>query len=578
MEALEKLDLSGNPLKSIESVIFDSLQNLNILTVDNCSLTYIYTDAFKGLKNLEILEMSGNNFKSNVDWPLVFSPLGKLMHVEMIKSGVWNLAEDTFSNNNLLRTLLLSGNDLSNLNLANTFGKQLFNLLYLDLSYCNLKGVISEDTFVNIKQLLVLKLSGNRIFNSHLAMAISPLTNLLSLSLNDCGLILLPNNTFNNMSNLKELNISRNPLNTILTEVFLLPLTSLEKLDLGYCGIKIIKNTMFSKMSKLNTLILSGNKIIDIEQGLFENLKSLNVLELNNCELGSLIDKIFYEEDTRPISLTELKLSGNPLRMPVARSILPSKLSNLISLDMSECNLTFISNNFFIPATKIKHLFLRNNKLRNYQHTLRFLEVLSDIEELDLSFNGINGIHPTQLMHNSKLTSLKLYGNPWLCTCNIVDMWDWAASIKMGWLEGATKLNSNETNRLICYYDKAFPLAEQLPPLPGQPYTDYMTWENFVHYSDCPWRTIEARSVSKRISRQVHEKKHKSSITENESTMYTMFQSFCFALLMFTIAFVLGIILILCCIICKIIVILLCSKKPNVPPTPTPEDNDEQVF
>lgn len=577
LEVLEKLDLTGNPLKNIESGTFDSLDHLIILTLNNCSLAYIYPEAFKGLKSLEILEMHGNRFKSNVDWSLVFRPLSNMLHLDNANSEVSNLDENAFFNNTLLRTLILAENDLSNVNLAATFGTALGNLLYLDVSYCNLKGPIPEDTFVNTEELLVLKLSGNRIFNSHLAAAISRLNKLLSLSLDDCGLITLPNNTFNKLTSLKVLDISRNPLNTAYTEVFLLPLTSLETLDLGHCELRTIKNTMLSKMCKLKTLVLSGNKLRNVEKGFFENLKSLNVLELNDCGLSSLVGTIFHDDDNRPLNVTDLKLSENPLRMPVAAPILPNKLPNLTSLDLSKCNLTFVSRNFFQWSSNIKRLYLNNNKMKNYQDSLHFLDILDNLELLDLSYNAMRSIHPTQLVRNSRLVSLKLYGNPWLCSCGLVDMWDWAASISIGWLEGGVKSNTNETAvRLICYYDPTFALADQLPPLPGQPYNETMSWERFVYYSDCEWRAIEARSVSSRVSREVREQQQDTSATEQPTTVFAVVQGVCLVLLIFTLAFVMSVLFILFSITCKVLLALFCRHRENVR-TPSRED-DEQCF
>lgn len=573
LEVLEKVDLSGNPLQTIKPAVFDSLIYLDTLSLNNCNLTFIHPEAFKGLVNLQILEIDGNSFVNYVDWPLVLRPLTRLLHFNSVKSNVTNLNNDTFYNNNYMRTLSLAKNDLSNLNFS-SFGDNMLGLHYLDISYCNIKGPLAEDAFVNTKKLLILNVSGNRIFNSHLAAAISPLTKLLSLSLRDCGLIMLPKNTFNRMTNLKELDISRNPLDAALTEMFLSPLTSLEILDLGYSEFKTIKNTMFSRISKLKTLILSGNKITDIEKGSFENLKNLEVLELNDCGLNSLMHTIFYDED-EPINLLELKLSGNPLQMPRTGSILSKKLPNLITLDMSKCNLTFVSPDFFASTPNIKQLFLNNNKIRNYEHTLRFMDILYDIELLDLSFNKMKSILPTQLTNNNQLTSLRLYGNPWTCSCNIVDMWDWAASTKISWLDGAMKSNSNETIKLICYYDPTFPLTEQLPTLPGQPNTKTMTWEKFVYHSDCHWKTKSARSISSRVTREVHEEQDEKSKVEKETTVFGIVQGSCFFVLIFILVFVLALLLVMFCITCKVLLIVLYRDVQNGNINLQIEDNEQ---
>lgn len=552
--ALERVNLSGNPLQIIHSGVFSSLRNLDTLSLNNCNITYIYSDAFKGLVKLQILEIEGNNFANFVEWSLVLRPLDKLSYLHITKSGIVDLNKDMFrSNCYKMRALTLAENDLSDINLS-SFDDCISNLIYLDLSYCNIKGPIAEDMFLNTRELLSLKLAGNRIFNTHLSVAISSLTKLRSLSLSDSGLITLPKDTFYKMTSLKTLDISKNPWNTAFIEVLLSPLTSLENLNLSYSKFKIIKNTTFSKLSKLKTLILSGNKIINVEKGSFENLKSLEVLELNNCGLSNLNHTIFYDEDV-PLNLIELKLSENPLQMPVNGSLLSRKLRNLINLDISGCNLTFVSPDFFIQTPNIKRLFLNNNKLSTYDdHTLDFMSILGSIVLLDLSFNKMDFILPNQLTHNNQLTSLRLYGNPWSCDCEIVSMWDWI--ISDGWLDDAVKPNINETIKLMCNYDlESFPHE--------QPQTNTMTWKKFALYSKCPRKTNADTSILSRVIRKSNNYQEEISRTEKEMDTISLIRDACFMLLIISIVFLLAIIILVICHGCKVLYNFFVTEPQN---------------
>lgn len=247
------------------------LSSLNRLVLNNCRLRHIHSKAFSSLEQLSTLELSGNSLSSQIDWFLIFGYLGKLERLKLRQSGVKNLSDNIFFNNTWLKELVLAENKLSDLDVATTLGHDLVNLDFLDLSYCNLNGHLSENSFANATELRTLILSGNHLTAIDLAVVLSPLSKLVKLALHDCGLTLLPTNTFHKFINLQDLDISENPLENACTAL-LFSLKSLQYLNMGYCNLQKILSTAYMMMTALKTLILSGNKLENLEFGLFQNL------------------------------------------------------------------------------------------------------------------------------------------------------------------------------------------------------------------------------------------------------------------------------------------------------------------
>ncbi|CAI6373924.1 unnamed protein product [Macrosiphum euphorbiae] len=524
ISGLDKLDISGNPLHTIEPGIFDPLTSLKHLILNNCNLTHISSVAFSGLQHLKVLRLAGNSLKSHVDWTVILGNLGRLEHLDLRQSGVSSLPDNVFFNNTWLRDLVLAENELSDLDVATTLGHNLVHLNFLDLSYCHLKGHLSEVAFANATKLRTLVLSGNHLFAADLAVALSPLLKLVKLSLRDCGLTRLPSNTFHKLTSLQELDISRNPLNNAFI-AHLSPLESLVHLDMGYSNLQRISRTTFLKMSALKKLILSGNKFKSLESGLFQNLKRLEVLELNNCGLSHLNDTVFYDNFKYP-DLEELRLSGNPLQVPEEGPILPPQLSGLKNLDISKCNLSNLPADAFTTTPNIRQLFLNDNKLKSdEERSMKFLESLTGLEQLDLSFNNITAIKPNTFLYNHQLMSLRLVGNPWKCNCYVLDMWEWAAWSKgnIDVLVGSTKsiasnVNNKKTKGLVCNFDpKSTPVKEAKLRHGREPTsTVQRTWARYVREANCPHSPVAARP-SRIVTREVQEYQPMLSEIEKET-------------------------------------------------------------
>ncbi|XP_017780191.1 PREDICTED: chaoptin-like [Nicrophorus vespilloides] len=480
------LDLSDNPLGMISPNEFNPLKSLEILKMNNCNVSFIGEDAFAALDNLKSFELAGNNL-AEISWSYVLYPLIRLEYLDFRRSGIRVIQPDAFDNNTYLRTLILAENELRDLDVAATVGQKLSHLDSLDLSHCHLGRPLSEDAFVNSSKIRTLYLAGNTLFASDLLLALAPLTKLQKLSLSQCGLSVLPH-TLHQFQSLTELDISHNPLNDVFVKI-LAPLQALEYLNMGNSNLTHIMPSTFSKMTSMRRLILSGNDLNSLEAGLFANLTHLKSLELNSCGLRKPLNATVFFNNLTYTDLTELQLAGNPLKVSRTGPLLPKQLSQLRTLDLSNCNLTYLPMDAFYWTTGITHLILKGNQFTS--RDFKFLNLLPQLETVDLRYNNLTTFSPKYLiMASGKLNKVQLIGNPWICDCDIVDTWDWS---KMMGLQLAT----SPEEHIIAGKVKNKHL------LTCNHYDGQKTWSKYVKDSGCERRSSHFRSARSLIEPKI---------------------------------------------------------------------------
>ncbi|KAK4871473.1 hypothetical protein RN001_015597 [Aquatica leii] len=507
ISALTTLDLSENPLNEITDLVFKPLISLEILKMNRCNLTTIYNNAFESQTHLKTLELQENTL-TVLDWRQVFGQLLRLTFLDLNNAHITNIPENAFDNNVYLRTLVLANNKLAGFDVASTLGQKLRELDTLDLSYCNLDKPLSEDAFSNSTKLRVLNLSGNFLFASDLLVALAPLSGLQKLDLSNCGLNHLPD-TFDTFKSLRQLDISNNPLRNVFIKL-LTPIKSLEYLNMGYSNLTYITPTCFSKMKHMKHLILSGNQL-HLGKGLFKELTHLQTLELNNCGLREPLNATLFLNNVTYTDLTELQFSGNSLRIPKSGPLLPRPLSELRTVDLSNCNMTYLPTDAFFWTRNITHLVLYGNKFIRADG-LSFLKLLPLMEVIDLRNNNLTSIHPNTFAENTHLQQIQLYGNPWKCDCSIAELWDWV-QLELGSLEileGAIvkekhmKVGKSKNKKLLtCHYDTnvQMPLLINGTAAGRRPFLNpertltsaKRTWAKYVRESGCAQKVNRAK-------------------------------------------------------------------------------------
>lgn len=308
---LRTLILAENALIDFDvgSTIGQKLQQLDTLDLSYCSLNrHLSEDSFANSTKIKSLYLSGNSlFASDLLYAL--APLTGLQKLSLSNCELTRLP-DTFHKFKSLQELDISHNPLND-----AFVKLLApleTLEYLNMGYSNL-SYIAPTSFSKMTSMKRLILSGNELMNLEAGL-FGNLTRLESLELNFCGLR-KPLNArlfFNNLTytDLTELQLAGNPLDVPKSGP-LLPkqLSRLQILDLSYCNLTFLPVDAFYYTGNLTTLILAGNHFSSPSDLRFlEMLPHIEVLDLRYNKLSTLSPK---DLAVNP-NVTKLKLIGNP--------------------------------------------------------------------------------------------------------------------------------------------------------------------------------------------------------------------------------------------------------------------------
>lgn len=171
-------------------------------------------------------------------------------------------------------------------------------------------------------------------------------------------------------------------------------LKSIERIDLSLNTISEIQNGTFDNLSTLRVLELGFNQI-KIINSIFNGVENLKALFLAQNQIESIED-----EFTRLTQLKLLDLSYNGIT--ILDSNVFSKLERLESLELHGCNLSEIDANLFKQQTNLEILDLSENHLStlnltifNSLNKLGFLKLeANEIEELN-DYIHIKAIMPS---------------------------------------------------------------------------------------------------------------------------------------------------------------------------------------
>ncbi|XP_037315566.2 transforming growth factor beta activator LRRC32-like [Pungitius pungitius] len=240
--------------------------------------------------------------------------------------------EHSWSNQNLYSVPLDLDVRLRRLDLSNNFIRQLPplalpNLQQLDLS-SNQLHLISEGAFEDLAQLEELNLARN----------------LLS---NDVG-----NNgkALQSITGLKSLDMSMNDLSDDAVELYLRNKPSLDQLKMTGNALTTLSHNLFKESKGLRAITIDDNQISVIEQGTFEPLRQLEMLNLARNNLAHICDFKLHQ-------VKYLNLSRNSVEFFVTRE--DDQLYRLEILDLSHNKLLYFP---IVPKmNRLKYLHLHNN-------------------------------------------------------------------------------------------------------------------------------------------------------------------------------------------------------------------------
>ncbi|NXI93710.1 TLR5 protein, partial [Psophia crepitans] len=274
---LHLLDISEGYIFSLNSLIFQSLGNLELLNLFKNKINQIQRRAFFGLGNLKILNLSSNLLGELYDD--TFEGLHSIMLIDLQQNHIGMIGEKSFSNLVSLKIIDLRDNAIKKLP-----------------SFPHLTSAFLGDN-------KLMSVVGTKIAATHLELERNWLANLGDLyilfQVPDVQYIFLKQNRFSYC--VKHGNVIEN--------------NQLIYMDLGENMLQLVWERdlcldVFRALSKLQVLHLNNNYLSALPQEIFRGLTSLKRLNLASNLLSHLSPGLF------PQSLTNLNLSGNQLLSP----------------------------------------------------------------------------------------------------------------------------------------------------------------------------------------------------------------------------------------------------------------------
>ncbi|XP_069358898.1 chaoptin-like [Maniola hyperantus] len=311
------LDLSHNFLEIISRDFFDSLgEHVRQIILSHNNLLLIDSFVYSTLPNLNILNLQKNNI--NMVKRRVFSEMPSLQILDLSKNHIAQLSAEQFHSLHRLRLLRLDSNRLRALP-RDVFKNTL--LEYLDLSNNHLSLFPSSALAQVGFTLRRLELSHNKIEYLDVAM-------------------------FHSTAFLHELGLSHNAL-TVLSDNTLAGLPRLRRLDLSYNSIKTNFKELFHNVPRLRHLSLEST---GLKTAPHLPLANLTELKLSNNYISS-----YSESDVRHLSnLRAFDISGN--KFTSLRPAMWAALPYLISLDVSRNPIVRMQRGCFDGLDRLLHL------------------------------------------------------------------------------------------------------------------------------------------------------------------------------------------------------------------------------
>ncbi|GAB6022859.1 defense response [Chamberlinius hualienensis] len=374
------LDLSGNEISNFPNGFFCGLSSLRSLYLgqlafnDTRNLGFSSSDMCSGyidchLDVLNLIDLGRNDF--SVVRSGSFCGLNNLKELNMVWCNISVIERSSFASLRNLSKLNLSRNRLAIL--PNDVFSELTNLRLVNMSY-NRLDQIPVNLFANSTQLKTLLMTNNKL--SRLPEGIF-LNQTYYKSLTSANTSLTFNDSvFYGLWNLETLNVSGNYIRNIPVS-FISSLNSLKSLSIASNKLQFLPDDLFNNKTSLIRLELQNNKI-RFGKNIFKGCRKLQVLNLANNQLG--------------------EIPNGALRYSY----------KLITLVLSDNNISTLDKNLFDKQTLLVELELQNNSLSFNEN---IFQKLRKLEYLNLSNNGFVNITNVMFSSLPKLTKLILIEN-----------------------------------------------------------------------------------------------------------------------------------------------------------------------
>ncbi|KAG8485247.1 hypothetical protein CXB51_021165 [Gossypium anomalum] len=318
--------------------------------------------------------------------------------------------------------------------------------LFLDSTHqSNSYGYLNVSLFLPFEELKSLYLRNNKIADF--------VDNKVSLSsaLNNLEFLDLTNNYFNDsillseevqpMMNLETLDLTRNLLNNN-NLTYLKGLSSLKSLNIGGNQLEgSIDIRVLNNLTKLKELDLSDNKIESLLSP-HDGERSLNLTNLEELILdsnsfnNSVLAQLSGLSNLKSLSIRSNQLKGSINIKDGGRSLNLTNLEELILVSNSFTNSLLAQLSGF---SNLKSLRIMNNQLKGSINIKELLDSLSNLEELDISFNKVKEFVPIENKENGSLGKLKIATLDYVFTggtTSLIQLLETFSSVKTLYLKG----------------------------------------------------------------------------------------------------------------------------------------------
>lgn len=418
---LEALHLRGYVFQELRRKDFQPLMGLSNLKTINLGVNFIKQidfNVFKNFSSLKVIYLSENRISPLVDDSRQNSANRTLLQSHNHKPRSKDSEFDPHSNFYHPSHPLMKPQ-------CTKYGKA------LDLSL-NSIFFIGRKQFEDFQDIVCLNLSSNgngQVFNGS---EFSTVRQVKYLDLTNNRLDFDDDNALSELNNLEVLDLSRNSHYFRIAGVthrlgFLENLTHLKVLNLSYNSIYTLTEENELKSTSLEELNFRGNRLDLLWKPgdnrywpIFKSLSNLTQLDLSDNSLQRIPNEAFLN---LPQSLTHLYLKDNSLNF--FNWTLLQHFPQLSVLDLSGNQLSSLASSLSRWTSSLQTLLLSQNQISHLPSG--FLSEASSLMHLDLSSNLIKMINKSTLQTKTttNLSSLKLDGNPFDCTCDIGDFRRW---------------------------------------------------------------------------------------------------------------------------------------------------------
>ncbi|XP_028846153.1 toll-like receptor 8 isoform X1 [Denticeps clupeoides] len=435
-------DLKEYPKTLRLSQNFSQLVSLKTFLVKGYVFQEIIEDTLSPLKNLKHLSVLnlGINFIVRIDSE-VFAKLPNVKLIYLSENRLYPVTGTTGTTKCTGFTATATAGPINHLNenellhssrrFVSPVKPQCFKSgRVLDLSRNNI-FFISPKQFEGFGNISCLNLSRNSFSAALNGTEFSSLPNLTYLDLSFNKVDLAYDNAFAELKKLEVLDLSFNNHYFIVPGVthnirFLENLPALQVLNLSYNDIFTLTNKVMNS-SSLRELQFQHNQlgVMWTEKGntyhcIFKFLENLRYLDISHNGIENLTAKVF---DNFPRNIKTLRISQNLLK-----DLEWSKLNNfhqLQELDLSYNYLYRVSSNISQNTRSLCRLDLSHNRIS--QLTDGFIQSAKSLRLLDLSYNKLRTVNGSTFPGGSgnSLEKLYLHGNPYSCTCDLMDFILW---------------------------------------------------------------------------------------------------------------------------------------------------------